>query len=64
MLEGGEDPHAILRRLVACASEDVGNADPHALLIAVAAQKAYDFLGRAGRKAVFSSGHYIYSQRS
>ena len=62
MLEGGEDPHAILRRLVACASEDVGNADPHALLIAVAAQKAYDFLGEPeGRLSLAQATIYIAS---
>lgn len=62
MLEGGEDPHAILRRLIACASEDVGNADPRALLIAVAAQEAYDFLGEPeGRLALAQATLYIAS---
>ncbi|MGH7266566.1 MAG: replication-associated recombination protein A [Candidatus Rokuibacteriota bacterium] len=45
MLEAGEDPLFIARRLVRAASEDVGNADPQALLLALAAKDAYDFLG-------------------
>ncbi len=46
MLVGGEDPKFILRRLVVIASEDVGNADPQALPIAIAAKDAYEFLGQ------------------
>jgi putative ATPase len=46
MLEGGEDPLYIARRLVRFASEDIGNADPHALLVAVAAKDAVHFIGR------------------
>jgi putative ATPase len=46
MLEGGEDPLFIARRLVRFASEDIGNADPHALLVAVAAKDAVHFIGR------------------
>jgi putative ATPase len=45
LLEGGEDGRVIARRLVAMASEDVGLADPTALTIAVAALKAWEFLG-------------------
>jgi putative ATPase len=45
MLEGGEDPLFIARRLIRAASEDVGLADPTALLIAIAARDSYDFLG-------------------
>jgi putative ATPase len=45
MLEGGEDPLFIARRLVRAASEDIGAADPVALLVANAAKDAYDFLG-------------------
>jgi len=45
MLEGGEDPLFIARRLVRMASEDIGEADPLSLLITVAAKDAYDFLG-------------------
>ena len=46
MLVGGEDPRFVLRRLVVIASEDVGNADPQALPMAVAAKDAYEFLGQ------------------
>jgi putative ATPase len=45
MLEAGEDPLYIARRLVRFASEDVGVADPQALVIAVAAQQAVHFVG-------------------
>ncbi len=45
MLEGGEDPRFIARRMVILASEDVGNADPQALLIADAAASAVDRVG-------------------
>jgi putative ATPase len=45
MLEAGEDPRFIARRLVILASEDVGNADPHALVIANAAAEATDRIG-------------------
>jgi putative ATPase len=45
MLEGGEDIRFICRRLVILASEDVGNADPQALPLAVAAMQACEFVG-------------------
>jgi len=45
MLYAGEDPKFIARRIVICAAEDVGNADPHALLVAMAAAQAVDFIG-------------------
>jgi putative ATPase len=45
MLEGGEDPLYIARRLVRAASEDVGNADPQALILAVAVKEATHFIG-------------------
>ncbi len=45
MLEAGEDPLYIARRLVRFASEDVGMADPQALVIAMAAQQAVQFVG-------------------
>jgi putative ATPase len=45
MLASGEDPLYLARRLVRFASEDIGNADPHALPLAVAAKEAYHFLG-------------------
>lgn len=46
MLAGGEDPRFILRRLIVVASEDIGNADPQALPLAIAAKDAYEFLGQ------------------
>jgi putative ATPase len=45
MLEAGEDPRFIARRLIICASEDVGNADPQALVVAAAAFQAVEFVG-------------------
>src|SRR3989440_184606 len=45
MLEAGEDPLYIVRRLIRFASEDVGMADPQALLVCVAAQQAVHFVG-------------------
>jgi putative ATPase len=45
MLEGGEDPRFIVRRMVILASEDIGNADPMALLVADAAARAVDRVG-------------------
>lgn len=45
MLEAGEDRRFLARRLVRMASEDIGNADPQALVIANAAREAWDFLG-------------------
>ena len=45
MLEGGEDPRFIARRMVILASEDIGNADPQALVLAVAAAHAVEHVG-------------------
>jgi len=45
MLEAGEDPLYIARRMIRFASEDVGNADPQALQVTVAAKDAVDFIG-------------------
>ncbi len=45
MLESGEDPRFLLRRMVIFASEDVGNADPSALTVATSALTAYEFVG-------------------
>lgn len=45
MLAGGEDPLFIARRLIRMASEDVGLADPQALMVAIAARDAYEMLG-------------------
>jgi putative ATPase len=45
MLEGGEDPRYIARRMIVLASEDIGNADPRALQVAVAAAHAVEHVG-------------------
>jgi putative ATPase len=45
MLEGGEDPLYLARRLVRMAVEDIGEADPMSLILANAAKETYDFLG-------------------
>lgn len=54
MIESGEDPLYIARRIVICASEDVGNADPTALQIAVAALKAVESIGMPEARIVLS----------
>ena len=45
MIEGGEDPRFIARRMIILASEDVGNADPQALVVATAAAQAVEHVG-------------------
>lgn len=45
MIEGGEDPRFVIRRMMIFASEDIGNADPRALTIAVSTSEAYEKLG-------------------
>jgi putative ATPase len=45
MLYAGEDPRFLARRIVICAAEDVGNADPQALVVATAAMHASEFVG-------------------
>jgi putative ATPase len=45
MLEAGEDPRFLIRRMVIFASEDVGNADPQALVVATAALSAFELVG-------------------
>jgi putative ATPase len=45
MLEGGEDPRFIARRMVVLASEDIGNADPQGLVVATAAAQAVEHVG-------------------
>jgi putative ATPase len=45
MLEGGEDPRYVSRRMIVLASEDIGNADPRALQVAVAAAQAVEHVG-------------------
>jgi putative ATPase len=45
MLEGGEDPRYLARRMIVLASEDIGNADPHALAVAIATSQAVEHVG-------------------
>src|SRR2546425_8585653 len=60
MLEAGEDPLYIARRLVRFASEDVGNADPQALMVAVAAKDAVHFIGMPeGNNALAQAAIYL-----
>ena len=60
MLEAGEDPLYIARRLVRFASEDVGNADPQALVVAVAAKDAAHFIGMPeGNTALAQAAIYL-----
>jgi putative ATPase len=60
MVESGEDPMYIARRLVRFASEDVGNADPQALTIAVAAKDAVHFVGMPeGNTALAQAAIYL-----
>ena len=54
MLYAGEDPRFIARRLIILASEDIGNADPHALPLAVAALQAVEFIGMPEARIVLS----------
>jgi putative ATPase len=60
MVEAGEDPLYIARRLVRFASEDVGNADPQALTVAVAAKEAVHFIGMPeGNTALAQAALYL-----
>jgi putative ATPase len=60
MLEAGEDPLYIARRLVRFASEDIGNADPQALVVAVAAKDAAHFVGMPeGNTALAQAAIYL-----
>jgi len=60
MVESGEDPLYIARRLVRFASEDVGNADPQALTVAVAAKDAVHFMGMPeGNTALAQAALYL-----
>jgi len=60
ILEGGEDPMFVVRRVVRMAAEDVGLADPRALTIALAARNAYHFLGTPeGEIALFEAVIYL-----
>jgi putative ATPase len=60
MVESGEDPLYIARRLVRFASEDIGNADPQALTVAVAAKEAVHFIGMPeGNTALAQAAIYL-----
>ncbi len=60
MLEAGDDPLYVARRLVRAATEDVGTADPQALVVAVAAQQAVHFLGMPeGNLALAEAAVYL-----
>ncbi len=60
MLSAGEDPFYILRRMIRFASEDIGNADPAALRIALDAREAYHFLGSPkGELALVQAAVYL-----
>jgi len=60
MLEAGEDPLYIARRIVRFASEDVGNADPQALTVAIAAKEAVHFMGMPeGNTALAQAAIYM-----
>jgi putative ATPase len=60
MLESGEDPLFVARRLVRAASEDIGLADPQALMIAMAAQQAVHFIGMPeGALALAQAAAYL-----
>jgi putative ATPase len=60
MVEAGEDPLYIARRLVRFASEDIGNADPQALVVAIAAKDAVHFMGMPeGNTALAQAALYL-----
>jgi putative ATPase len=60
MLEAGEDPLYIARRMIRFASEDIGNADPQALVVAVAAKDAAHFIGMPeGNNALAQAAIYL-----
>ncbi len=60
MLYAGEDPRFIIRRIVICAAEDVGNADPQALVVATAALHAVEFVGMPeGRIPLAQAAVYV-----
>ena len=64
MLDAGEDPLFIARRIVRMAIEDIGLADPQALVIANAAKDAYDFLGQPGGRTGDRAGGDLRGDRA
>ncbi len=62
ILEGGEDPRFLARRLVILAAEDIGNADPHALTFAFSAAQAVEYVGMPeGRLILAQAATYLAS---
>ncbi len=62
MLQSGEEPLYVLRRMIRFASEDIGNADPQALAMSLAAHEAYRILGSPeGELAIFQLAAYLAS---
>jgi putative ATPase len=62
MLEAGEDPKFIARRMIVLASEDIGNADPYALTLAVSCFTAVDYIGMPEARIVLSqTANYLAS---
>jgi putative ATPase len=60
MLEAGEDPLYLARRMVRFASEDIGNADPQALTVALSAKEAFHFIGLPeGKLALAQAAVYL-----
>ncbi|MFH5803588.1 replication-associated recombination protein A [Alienimonas sp. DA493] len=60
MLDAGEDPRFLARRIVICAAEDVGNADPQALILAQSAASALEFVGMPeGRIPLAQAAVYV-----
>ncbi|MDY6862264.1 MAG: replication-associated recombination protein A [Thermodesulfobacteriota bacterium] len=60
MLEAGEDPLYLARRMIRFASEDIGNADPQALQVAIAAMQAFHFVGLPeGKLALAQAAVYL-----
>jgi putative ATPase len=60
MIEGGEDPLYILRRMIRFASEDIGLADPNALAVAISAKDSFEFIGPPeGYLAILEAAVYL-----
>ena len=64
MIYAGEDPKFIARRIVIAASEDVGNADPIALLVANNAAQAVHFVGMPEARIILAQAAIYIAQRS
>ena len=64
MLYAGEDVKFIARRIMILASEDIGNADPQALCVAVAAAQAVERVGMPESQIILSPGRRLYGLRA